>query len=87
MRLLFQFQNEARAESEAQRAADLLRGRIAHLGLNDTYIIGPAPCFFARINNVFRWHLLLRGPDPARALDGLDTPRGWYVDIDPVEML
>ena len=87
VRLLFQFQNEARAEGEAQRAAELLRGRIARLGLNETHIIGPAPCFFARINNVFRWHLLLRGPDPARALDGLDTPRGWTVDIDPVDML
>ena len=87
VRLLFQYQNEARAESEALRAASLLRGRIAHLGLNDTHIIGPAPCFFARINNVFRWHLLLRGPDPARALDGLDPARGWYVDIDPTDML
>ncbi len=87
VRLLFQHQNEARAEGEALRAADLLRGRIAHLGLTDTHIIGPAPCFFARINNVFRWHLLLRGPDPARTLDGLDPARGWYVDIDPTDLL
>ncbi len=55
--------------------------------MTGTEIIGPAPCFFNRVNNVFRWHLLLRGPDPATALRGMDIARGWYVDVDPVDVL
>jgi hypothetical protein len=29
----------------------------------------------------------LRGPDPTPALEGFDIPKGWYVDVDPVDIL
>ena len=87
VRVLLQFQNEAKAHSEAERAADLLMRQIERLQLTATEIIGPAPCFFAKINNVYRWHVLLRGPDPTPALNGLAIPHGWYLDIDPVDVL
>ena len=61
--------------------------RIESLEMSGTVLIGPAPCFFTRENNVFRWQVLLRGPDPTPALDGIDIPRGWYVDVDPAEVL
>lgn len=86
-RILFRFPNETKARSEAQRAAAILRQRIQELNLTGTEIIGPAPCFFPKEANVFRWHLLVRSPDPTVALRDLDIPRGWYVDIDPVEVL
>ncbi len=87
VRILLQFQSETKAHAEAERAAELLRRQIAQLGLTATEIIGPAPCFFAKINNVYRWHILLRGPDPIHALAGVTIPHGWYVDIDPVDVL
>jgi len=31
--------------------------------------------------------VLLRGSDPTPALDGIDVPKSWYVDVDPVEVL
>jgi primosomal protein N' (replication factor Y) len=86
-RILFRFPTETKARSEAIRAAQMIRQRIADLNLTGTEIIGPAPCFFPKEANVFRWHLLVRSPDPAAALRDLDVPRGWYVDIDPVEVL
>jgi primosomal protein N' (replication factor Y) len=55
--------------------------------MTGTELIGPAPCFFTRENKMFRWHVLLRGPDPLPALEGLNLPRGWHVDVDPVEVL
>lgn len=87
VRLLIRQNSEAKAQSEAQRAAEMLRTRVADLEMTGTEIIGPAPCFFTRVNNVFRWQLLLRGPNPAAAFTGLDIPQGWYVDVDPVEVL
>ncbi|MBI1258499.1 MAG: primosomal protein N' [Chloroflexi bacterium] len=87
VRILFRFPNETQAQREAERCAVLLRKRLDALEMTGTELIGPAPCFFTRENNIFRWQVLLRGPDPTLALDGLDIPRGWYVDVDPVEVL
>lgn len=87
VRILFRFPNETQAQREAERAAQLLRRRLETLEMTGTELIGPAPCFFTRENNVFRWQVLLRGPDPSPALDGMDIPKGWYVDVDPVEVL
>lgn len=86
-RVVFQDVQETRVRAEAERAADLIRRRIALLNLTGTEMIGPAPCFFGRIDNVHRWHLLLRSPDPTLALEGLDLPASWQVDIDPVSVL
>ncbi len=87
VRILFRFSSEAAAQAEAERAAELLRRNITERELSATELIGPAPCFFMREGGMYRWHVLLRGPDPVRALEGIPTRRGWFVDIDPVEVL
>lgn len=87
VRIVFQFPTEVKARMEAERAASILQRRIDLLQLTGTQIMGPSPCFFARINNVYRWHLILRGPNPVPALEGVDIGRGWYIDIDPVDVL
>ncbi|MFN8561319.1 MAG: primosomal protein N' [Anaerolineae bacterium] len=87
VRILFRFPNETKAQQEAERAAGLLRRRLEQLNMTGTELIGPAPCFFTRENNVFRWQVLLRGPDPTPALEGIAIPKGWYVDVDPAEVM
>jgi primosomal protein N' len=87
VRILFRFPNEVKAKAEAERAAMLLRRHMKARNMTGTELIGPAPCFFTKENRVFRWHLLLRGPDPIQALHGIDFPKGWHVDVDPVEVL
>ncbi len=86
-RILFRFSTEMQARDEAERAANMIRHRLRSLNMSGTEIIGPAPCFFERENKLFRWHVLLRGPDPAAALRDLHFPRGWHVDIDPLDVL
>ncbi len=86
-RILFRHANEGKARLEAERAADYLRHRIEKMRLTGTELIGPAPCFFDRVNNDARWHLLLRAANPTLPLQGMDIARGWYVDIDPVDVL
>jgi primosomal protein N' (replication factor Y) len=87
IRLLFRFPSDQKAREEAQRAASLIRDQLRALQMTGTEIIGPAPCFFSKENDLFRWHLLLRGPDPMPAVANLRLPSGWYVDVDPVEVL
>jgi primosomal protein N' (replication factor Y) len=55
--------------------------------LGDWGIIGPAPAFFHRQRNRFRWHLLLRAQNPGPLLDALRIPPGWALDIDPTHVL
>ena len=86
-RIVFQHAQEVRVRAEAERAAALINHRIALLNLTGTEMIGPAPCFFGKIDNSYRWHLLLRSPDPTLALEGIDIPTSWQVDIDPVGVL
>jgi primosomal protein N' len=86
-RVVIKAEQESRAGAEAAAAADLLRARLRTLDLGATEIIGPAPCFFRRVNTVYRWHLLLRGPDPTAVLRGFDPPRGWSVEVDPLDVL
>jgi primosomal protein N' (replication factor Y) len=86
-RIVFRFPTPNLAEYEAQRAKSMIEQRIAEGQFTATEIIGPTPCFFARRNNLYRWHLILRSADPAGLLAGIDIPEGWFVDIDPVDML
>lgn len=87
LRITFRSESETRVQAEAEEAANFLRKRLTQLDMTGTELIGPAPCFFSRVNQLYRWHLFLRGPDPTVALRGLEIGRGWYVDIDPVDVL
>jgi primosomal protein N' (replication factor Y) len=87
VRIIFRFPNEERTQKEAERAAQILRRQIAQKQLTGTDLIGPAPCFFPKVNRFYRWHLLLRGPNPKAALEDLDIPKGWFIDVDPVDVL
>lgn len=87
VRILFRQPNESRAQQEAEHAAEVLRARLAELNMTGTELIGPAPCFFTRVNDVFRWQILLRGPDPSAALRGIEPAKSWFIDVDPAEVL
>lgn len=86
-RIMFRDESETRVRAEAESAASGLRARIAKMGITTADIIGPAPCFFNRVNRIYRWHILLRAPDPVAILRDWEMPRGWHVDLDPVDVL
>ena len=86
-RVLIQHQHPIEAQREIEHAANQLRHIIAKHELTDTHLIGPAPCFFSRIDKHYRWHLLVRSSDPLAALAHLQTRDGWYIDINPADVL
>jgi primosomal protein N' (replication factor Y) len=67
--------------------AQQLSAEIERLELEETDLIGPAPCFFNRQRDTYRWHLIVRSPDPVTLLRHLPTPLGWRLDVDPVDLL
>ena len=73
------------AELEATAMADRLRAR-AKLEAPSVAVVGPAPAFVARRAERWRYHVILRGPDPVAFLgDGPGAP--WSVDVDPESLL
>ncbi len=79
----------AKKSAEAARSlARRLRLHVARQGYPAVEVIGPTPGYVRRVQNEYRWQILLRAPDPAEVLRPLlPLPAGWRVDIDPVTLL
>jgi primosomal protein N' (replication factor Y) len=63
-----------------------LAGWIDSQDRRETTIIGPVPCFFSRLNGLYRWQIILRGPNPAGLLRGKNLG-DWRVEVDPSSLL
>ena len=79
-----------RQQDAAQAAAQALSGQIAAWqaapGVGPVKVIGPAPCFFDRLNGLYRWQIVLRGDDPTRLLRGRSLV-DWRIEVDPPSLL
>ncbi len=75
------------AREEAQALAQTIRREMARRGLDETDLIGPAPPFFDRLRDRYRWQIIVRAADPPDLLRGIDIPPGWRVDVDPTDVL
>lgn len=83
----------AHADSDASQArgaalefAHRLRQEQLRSGDSRVEIVGPTPSFPLRVRGHFRWHVILKGRDPAALLDRVHPPDGWVVDVDPISL-
>ncbi len=86
-RVLVRHHNQAEAMREAETIATFLRTRQTDGGFSATEVIGPTPCFFMRLDKVFRWQILVRSPDPTAIFRDVDLGQNAMLDIDPVDLL
>jgi primosomal protein N' (replication factor Y) len=86
-RLLVWDKNPDRAKLQAEQVAGQLDGLLTTRGVARDSIIGPAPCFFGKVRDAYRWHIALRHIDPASIVRELHLSPAWRIDIDPVNML
>jgi len=86
-RLIYLHPNKEKAQKEAERFAQVLKQRVALLGLPEVHIIGPAPGYVSRLRGRYRWQIIVKAPDVHPLLEGLPLPPGWSLDIDPVSLL
>ena len=84
--LRFSDSDARRCRVEAERLSSWLTAEIRRLGLSAD-LIGPAPCFLARVQGRYRWQIVVRIADPAPLLSNVALPRQWRVDVDPVSLL
>ncbi len=71
------------ARAEAERLADELSAARENHGETSTLVIGPTPAYPLKVRNQYRWHILLKGSDPARLLDIVPAGPLWSIDVDP----
>lgn len=75
-----------KAEQAARQMAEQVQTWIDAEGRSQTRLIGPTPCFFARVGGLYRWQVILFGPGPASLFTGRILP-GWRIEVDPPSLL
>ncbi len=86
-RVLFLHSDMERVTKEAGRVAQQLKTIIRADAHTASEVIGPVPCFFERLDNIFRYHIIVRSPDPAALLRKVDVGSLGHIDIDPLDIL
>ena len=86
VRLEYRSHDSGRAEGAAAALAAHLQELARKPGRSQTEVIGPAPCFYSRLDGRYRWQIILRGQDPAGLLTGVQL-RDWRVETDPQSLL
>ena len=86
LRLEFRHRDAVKAEQEAQKVAKRIQGWLSTANYQQTTVIGPVPCFFAKLGGLYRWQIILRGPRPETLLSGRDLV-GWRVEVEPISLL
>jgi primosomal protein N' (replication factor Y) len=86
VRLEYRNLDPGRAERVANEMAIQIRGWLTDEHARATRLIGPTPCFFARMGGMYRWQIVLNGPDPAALLRGRPFS-DWKVEVNPPSLL
>jgi primosomal protein N' (replication factor Y) len=74
-----------KAESEAKRVLQILQEKLVTEHRSQT-TVSAVPCFFAKVDGVYRWQVILRGPDPVSLLRDLRLD-DWRVEVEPISLL
>jgi primosomal protein N' (replication factor Y) len=90
MKCTFTHRDRYTAQVEATALAGRMETLIRELDLPQSDIVGPAPAFLERLRGMYRWQVIVRGPELRPLLHALaheDLPHGWAIDIDPASTL
>jgi primosomal protein N' (replication factor Y) len=78
------------AEQETRKVAAKLQPLLSSDRWKLIKLVGPVPSFFAKVGGVYRWQIILRGPDPVRLLQEQAAGgwlKDWRVEVDPISLL
>jgi primosomal protein N' (replication factor Y) len=86
VRLEYRHVDPLKAEEESQKTATRLRVKMEAEARHQTELIGPVPSFFSKEDGIYRWQIIIRGPDPVSLLRDMKL-NDWRVEVDPISLL
>jgi primosomal protein N' (replication factor Y) (superfamily II helicase) len=86
VRLEYRHSDNLHAEQAARNLASQIKDWLDSENRRATDMIGPVPCFFERIGGIYRWQIILRGPDPISLLRNRQIGE-WRIEVDPISLL
>lgn len=86
VRLEYRDTDASRAERVAQEMGEQVRNWLLKENQHKIRMIGPVPCFFARMGGAYRWQIVLSGNDPSRIFQGR-VIGGWKIEVNPPNLL
>ncbi|MEN6436732.1 MAG: primosomal protein N' [Anaerolineaceae bacterium] len=86
VRMEYRSLHEQKATNEANELAERLKFWIKEGDFSATDLIGPAPCYFTRMNGMYRWQIVLRGPNPVEIIRDRALA-DWHIEVDPPSLL
>lgn len=95
-RILFQCADGLLLEQEMAVLAEKTLLVSSSFAAGDIFLLGPAPAPFARVNNLHRWHLIIKARTPAILKQTLEqlfaqytAPKtiNWHADVDPLSLM
>jgi primosomal protein N' (replication factor Y) len=86
VRLEYRHRDAERAESSAKVLANQIQSWLLEENRRETELVGPVPCFFSRLSGLYRWQIVLRGPDPVSLLRGRSLG-DWRIEVNPPSLL
>ena len=86
VRLEFRHYDADKAEQEARALALKFENFMSTENWKLITMIGPVPCFFAKVGGYYRWQIVLRGSDPKELLRDIKLD-GWRIEVEPVSLL
>jgi len=86
VRLEYRHYDADKAEQEAHALALKFKNFMSTENWKLITMIGPVPCFFAKVGGYYRWQIVLRGSDPKELLRDIKLD-GWRIEVEPVSLL
>lgn len=94
IRLLYKNEDEEKCRHYSEEIFQNLSKIIQEQKISNVLILGPAPAFFKKRRNYFRWQIIIKMPKNIRRekisplMNSLkNLPKGWLVDVDPTDLL
>ena len=86
VRLEYRHYDAEKAEQAARALALKFENLMSTENWKRITMIGPVPCFFAKVGGYYRWQIVLRGSDPKELLRDMKLD-GWRIEVEPVSLL
>jgi primosomal protein N' (replication factor Y) len=88
VRLEISSQSPAQAEKIACSIGQKCADWIEKGGIHTLEQIGPVPCYYGKVNNIYRWQVILRGADPVSLIkDHRKELTGVKIEVNPPNLL